>query len=354
MPGPPVLDRKALNRATLARQLLLERRVLPAADVLETLVGLQAQTPQSPYVSLWSRVAGFDPEELSSLLRGRRAVRIALMRSTIHLVSARDCLRIRPLVQPSIDRQYAATRHAKLLAGVDLDAVVAAGRALLEAEPRALDELGKLLAERFEGHDPTALAFVIRTRVPLVQIPPRGLWRASGRPVCATAEDWLGKPLLRRPALRDLVLRYLAAFGPASVRDVQMWSGLTRLREVVDRLRPQLATFRDERGTELFDLSDAPRPEADTPAPPRFLPDYDNVLLGHADRTRMIADEDRRALPIGKPTVLVDGYVRATWKLDRRRAGLDIEPLGRLTRAERAAVAEEGERLAAVLTGRPA
>jgi hypothetical protein len=317
-------------------------------------VGLQAQTPPSPYVSAWSRVADFDPAELSGLIRDRRAVRIALMRSTIHLVSARDCLSIRPLVQPSIDRQFAASPFAKPIAHVDLEAVVTAARALLAEEPRTLTALGRLLAERFPGSDPTALSYAIRTLLPLVQIPPRGLWQGTGRPVCANAEDWLSKPLARRPSLRDLVLRYLSAFGPASVRDFQMWSGLTGMREVFDRLRPQLAVFRDEGGTELLDLPDAPRPDAETPAPPRFLPDYDNVLLGHADRTRMIAEQDRRALPIGTPTVLVDGFVRATWKLDRQRARVDVQPLGRMTRAERAAVAEEGERLAAFLTGRPA
>lgn len=353
MPAPPLLDRRALNRATLARQLLLERHDLPAVDVLERLVGLQAQTPQSPYVGLWSRVTDFDPEELSGLIRDRGAVRIALMRSTIHLVSGRDCLRLRPLVQPYIDRQFAAGRHAKLIAGVDLDAVVAAGRALLEDEPRTLTDLGKLLAERFPGHDATALSYAVRAAAPLVQIPPRGLWRRAGRPVCATAEDWLGKPLARRTSLPNLVLRYLGAFGPASVRDIQSWSGLTRMREVVERLRPRLAVFRDELGTELFDLRDAPRPRGDAPAPPRFLPDFDNILLSHADRGRMVAGA-RAALPIGKPTVLVDGFVQGMWKLDRTRGTIELEPLGRLSRAERSAVADEAERLSLSLTGRPA
>jgi Winged helix DNA-binding domain len=317
-------------------------------------VGLQAQTAQSPYVSVWSRIDGFDPEELSGLIRDRRAVRVALMRSTIHLVGGRDCLRLRPLVQPSIDRQFASSRHSKLAAGVDADEVAAAARALLRDEPVSFTELGRRLAERFPGFDAGALAQLVRTRVPLVQIPPRGLWRQSGAPLCAAAEDWLGKPLARRPSLPGLVRRYLAAFGPASVRDLQAWSGLARMREVVDRLRPELTLFRDERGAELFDLPDSPRPDGGSPVPVRFLADYDNVLLGHADRRRMIADGDRRTLPIGTPTVLVDGFVRATWRFDRAHGKVEVEPLGRLSKTDRGELAAESERLARLLAGPPA
>jgi hypothetical protein len=350
----PVLDPRALNRATLARQLLLERARIPALDLLERLVGLQAQTPQSPYVSVWSRIDAFDPEELSGLIRDRKAVRIALMRSTIHLVSARDCLRMRPLVQSCIDRTWIGSSHSKLLPDADLDAVAEAGRALLRDEAVTFTELGRRLAERFPGLDAGALAMAVRACVPLVQIPPRGLWRTAGAPRVADAEDWLGRPLARRPSLPELVRRYLAAFGPASVADLQMWSGLTRMREVVERLRPELDVLHDERGKELFDVPGAPRPDPGTPAPVRFLPDFDNVLLGHADRARMIAGGDRRRLPIGKPTVLVDGFVRAAWKLDRARGKLELEPLGRLTRSERADLAAESERLATFLIARPA
>ena len=349
----PLLDRRALNRATLARQLLLERQLVPALELLERLVGLQAQTPQSPYVSVWSRIEGFEPEELSGLIRDRRAVRVALMRSTIHLVSARDCLRLRPLVQPSIDRQFASSRHSRLVAGADADEVAAAARALLRDERVTFTELGRRLAERFPGSDAGALAQLVRTRVTLVQIPPRGLWRHAGAPSCAAAEDWLGKPFARRPSLPRFVRGYLAAFGPAGVRDLQAWSGLARMRDVVDRLRPELAVFRDERGAELLDLPDAPRPAGDSPAPVRFLPDYDNVLLGHADRRRMIAD-DSRTLPIGTPTVLVDGFVRATWRFDRAHGRVEVVPLGRLSKPDRAEVAAESERLARLLDVRPA
>src|SRR3954468_15114414 len=247
-PLPEILDRRALNRATLARQLLLERSALRPLDLLEGLGGLQAQTPQSPYVSAWSRLDGFDAEELSALIRDRRAVRVALMRSTIHLVSARDCLGLRPLVQPSIDRQFTGSRHSKLAAGAEVQEVAAAGRALLREEAVSFTELGRRLALQFPGSDAGALAMVMRTQVPLVQIPPRGLWRQPGAPLVAAAEDWLreplprpppapgagrGKPPPRRSSLPQLVRRYLAAFGPASVRDFQTWSGLNRMREPI-------------------------------------------------------------------------------------------------------------------------
>ncbi len=348
--GGDALDRRALNRALLARQLLLARSPLPVPDAVEHLVGLQAQAPTPPYVALWSRLADFRPDELGSLLVDRRAARIALMRSTIHLVSAADCRWLRPLVQPVHARGLRAN-FGRYLQDLDLDAVALAGRELVEERPRTFAELGESLTERWPGRDRQALAMVVRTYVPLVQVPPRGVWGASGSAAHTSAESWFGRPMVADPPADDLVLRYLAAFGPASVRDVQAWSGLTRLRPVVDRLRPALRTFRDERGVELFDLADAPRPPADTPAPPRFLPEWDNALLSHADRTRVAADEDRAALaasgPVPLGAVLVDGFVRAGWRAARESgaATLWITPFARLSPGDRDAVAAEGERL---------
>jgi hypothetical protein len=347
-----VLGLRALNRATLQRQMLLRRAKLSVLEAIEHLVGMQAQAPNAPYIGLWTRLEGFHPDELARLISDRRAVRIALMRNTIHLVTARTCLALRPLVQPVFDRGlYANRTHRAGIEGVDIEALVAAGRALLEERPRTAKELGRLLQEQWPERDATSLARAIRHLVPLVQVPPRGIWGAGGPAAHTTAEAWLGRPLDPDPSLDQMVVRYLGAFGPATVKDVQTWSGLTRLGEVTERLRPRLRTFRDEHGKELFDLPDAPRPGPDTSSPPRFLPEFDNLILSHADRTRIIADDHRNVIAskngMVPATVLVDGFVRGTWKTEgtRGKATLVIEPFEPLSKQDRDALAEEGERL---------
>jgi hypothetical protein len=346
----PTLGPRALNRALLERQMLLRRATLPALDALEHLVGMQAQAPNPPYIGLWTRLDGFRHDELSQLIKDRHAVRIAMMRSTIHLVSARDCLLLRPLLQSVLERGLHGT-WGRRLAGLDTATLAAAGRALVEEQPRTFSDLGTRLREQWPDRDPDALAGAVRTFVPLVQVPPRGLWGASGQSTHTSAEAWLGRPLAPQPALEEMILRYLAAFGPATVRDMQVWSGLTRLREVIDRLRPRLRTFRDEHGIELLDLPDAPVPDADTPAPVRFLAEYDNVLLSYADRTRIIADQHRPLVftvnGIIRATVLVNGFVCGTWKILRHRdaATLIIEPFAPLPTQDWTALAEEGARL---------
>ena len=347
-----VLGPRELNRATLERQMLLRRRKLSAVEAIEHLVGMQAQAPAPPYVGLWTRLEDFHPDELARLILERRAVRIALMRNTVHLVSARDCLALRPLMQPVFDRTLYSTRANRAhLEGIDIEALVAAGRALLEERPRTAKELGELLQEQWPERDPASLARAIRHLVPLVQVPPRGLWGKSGPAAHTTAEAWLGCPLDSAPSLEETILRYLGAFGPATVKDVQTWSGLTRLGEVIERLRGRLRIFRDERGRELFDVPDAPMPDPDTPAPPRFLPEFDNLILSHADRTRVIAEEYRKAIAskngMVPASVLVDGFVRGTWKTERSRgkASLEIKPFEPLTNEDRGALAKEGERL---------
>ena len=345
-----VLSLRALNRATLARQLLLRREPLGAAAAIEHLVGVQAQAPLAPYVALWSRLAGFDPGELGRLVTERAVARAPLMRATIHLVTARDCRRLRPLTQPALARGFAGV-FGRNVAGLDLDAVLGYGRELLEERPRTRAELAPLLAERWPDRDASSLVYAITYLLPLVQPAPRGVWGTTGPSTWTTVEAWLGRPLDPDPSPDAMVLRYLAAFGPASVKDVQTWSGLSRLREVIERLRPELITFTDERGAELFDLPDAPRPDPDTPAPPRFLAEYDNVLLSHADRDRVIPDGRRPPLFAGNGaalgTVLVDGFLRGTWRISRRRgaASLDVEPYRRLSRRDAAAVSREGHRL---------
>jgi hypothetical protein len=349
-----VLGRRALNRALLERQLLLRRVRRPAAEVVEHLVGLQAQEPRDPYVALWTRLEDFDPTELGDLVAGRQAVRSPLMRTTIHLVTARDCLAMAPLLRPVLERGFwTGSPFGRKVKGVDVEAVLAAGRALLDEAPRTTAQLRALLGEQWPAFDDTSLAYAVRHLVPVVQVPPRGVWGQKGLATWATTEHWLGRPLDPAPAIDQVVLRYLAAFGPAGVMDVQTWSGLTRLREVIDRLRPRLRSFRNEAGKELFDLPDAPRPDPDTPAPVRFLPQYDNVALSHADRARISGDaagtwptDDLHWSPL-----LVDGFVAGAWRLarDGGTATLTVRPLAPLSRQDQAALAGEADRLLAFL-----
>ena len=334
--------------------MLLRRAARPALDTVEHLVGLQAQNPGDPYVALWSRLDGSDPQELSAALTDRTAVRVPMQRSTIHLVSARDCLALRPVLQP-VGERMARGQFGRRLEGVDLDELAAAGRELIEQKPRAFGELGRLLAARWPGRDPLALAMTVRALLVLVQIPPRGVWGRGGLALHSTLESWLDRPLDGGDPTPDrLVLRYLAAFGPATVADAQNWSGLTRLGEVVDRLSPRLRRFRDSDGRELWDLPDAPRPDPDLPAPVRFLPEYDNVLLGHADRGRIVASEAATLWADESHhygTFLVDGMVRGSWRVARGKgaATLLVRALPALSAADEAAVGAEAEALLSFL-----
>jgi len=346
-----VLTRSALNRATLARQSLIERARMSALAAIEHLAGMQGQAPHAPYVGLWTRLDGFRADELSELIAARRAVRAPLMRATLHLVSAADFIGMRPVVQPVLERSFAGAPFD--IAGVEVPTLLEAGQSLLAERPRTRVELGAALAREWPEHDPASLAQAITYLVPAVQVPPRGLWGTGGAARWAAAEAWLGGAGddVGAGSREVLFLRYLAAFGPATVRDVQTWSGLTRLAEVADRLRPSLRTFRDEQGNELLDLPDAPRPDPSTPVPPRFLPEYDNLLLAHSDRTRFITGGEQVPLPPGNGarfgTLLVDGTLSATWRITSNSdaAVLHIEPFGGLT--DRDAIAAEGERLLA-------
>jgi hypothetical protein len=259
-----VIDRRRRNRALLARQMLLDRSSVRPLAALTRLIGMQAQTPRSPYTALWSRLDGFDPMTLSRAIAARKAVRIAVMRSTIHLVTAADALRLRPLMQPVLMRELAAPRWRDALDGVDLSALAVRARELLDTQPRTPAQLGAALAPSWPANEPQALAHAARTLLPLVQLPPRGLWDGAGATTVATAEHWLGRLLDVEASWDDVALRYLAAFGPASAADLVAWSRVTGLTEVFQRLRPQLIVHHDPDGRELFDV-----PRAALPRPPR-------------------------------------------------------------------------------------
>ena len=364
-----VLSLREINRALLSRQLLLDRASLPPADsaaarartvvqIIEHLVGLQAQAPFPPYYGLQSRLDGFCPDDLAALITGRSVVRIALMRGTIHLVSARDCLPLRRLLQPVIERGMRSA-FGQQLAGVDAAALAAAGRRLVESEPMTFSRLGQALAGQWPHHPPAALAQGVRAFVPLVQVPPRAVWGQAGQSRHTSAEHWLDQPSQAAgepgPAqvlgLADLVTRYLGAFGPATVRDVAAWSGLTGLKPVMEQLRPSLVIFRDEHGAELFDLPTAPRPGGDVPAPVRLVAEFDNLVLSHTDRSRVISAENTKRLytinGVIPGPVLIDGFVDGMWRLSRSRdaTALTIEMFGPLR--ERAALEREAERVLA-------
>jgi len=340
------LSQRALNRATLDRQLLLRRHEMPAQQAIRHLGGLQGQAPLAPYVGLWTRLAGFTADELSALLSERAVVRAPVMRATVHLADTADFVAFRPLFGPLMAAGLRAN-YARRLTGVDLDALAVQAAGLLATRPLTRAQLATELAAAWPAAEPMSLAYAVTYLVPVVQVPPRGIWGKNAQATWTTAESWLGEPIgpAKPEAVDALVLRYLAAFGPATVADIQTWSGLTRLREVTDRL--ELRAYRGPDGAELLDLADKELPAEDVPAPPRFLPEYDNLLLSHADRRRVIPHAYPVPLWPGngatQGTLLIDGVWDAIWKITAE--ALTITPFRRLTAAEESAIAEEAAKL---------
>lgn len=347
------LSLQALNRATLHRQWLIERRDATALEAIEHLVGMQAQSPLAPYVGLWTRLNGFDPAELAGLIEDREAVRGSMMRATIHLMSSRDFLAFRPLIQPRLEREVFQNmtygRHR--LEGIDIDAVLKAGIERMADGPATAVHLREHLAPLWPDREPAALAHAVRCLLPTIQTPPRGIWGKGGNPAMSTADLWLGSPVTANPSPDDLVLRYLAAYGPASVADAQNWSGLTRLSEIFDRL--DLRTYTDaESGRTLYDLPDITLPDEDIEVPVRFLPEYDNLLLSHADRTRWIDTPTRQSLTLQevltRGSTLHNGQAAALWKQTKSTkttAILEIEPITKLPRSARTQIEAEATNL---------
>ena len=350
----PSMNERALNRALLARQLLLERATLPAHDAIAHLIGLQSQAPHPPYTGLWSRLAEFDPDTVSHGLTDRSLVRASTLRGTVHLMTASDAASIRPHLQPTYDRLLRANQAFPKLDGIDFEELAAFGARQLTERPRSLNELRPALLEQWPDRDPAALALAVSDLVPLVQLPPRGLWRTTGKPVLAPLESWLGPTGATEP-VEAFVRRYLAAFGPANAADMQTWSGLMGLKPVFERMRPELIAFHDG-SREIYDLPEAPRPDPDTPAPVRFIAEWDNLLIGHQRRARIISEANRKriATPNGMVpgTILIDGFVQGAWKIEKRAgdATLAITLFRSIDDADRADLEQEGEKLLAFLS----
>lgn len=342
-----MLSARDLNRATLARQMLLERAPVDVVEGVRRLAGVQAQEPRPPYLGLWARLEGFARDDLHGALRDGRVLRATAMRGTLHALAAEDFATWRPALQPVLETALAAIKDRS--EGLDREATLAAARELLAERPRTFGETRAALSERFGGVDERALGFLTRMCLPLVMVPSEDRWSFARDSPFALADDRVGEA-----DLAALVRGYLGAFGPATVRDAETWSGLKGLAGTFAALRDELVTFADERGRELFDLPGAPRPGPDVAAPPRLLPEFDNLVLAHADRTRVIDDEHRPLLTKTgnlriRPTYLVDGRVAGAWALaaKKRRATVTLEPFAKAPpKRVLAALAREAESLA--------
>ena len=346
-----ILTLRELNRATLARQLLLDRATITPLEAIKRLAGMQSQLSNPPYIGLWSRLHAFKRDELTYLLEQRQVVRTSMMRRTLHLTTAEDYLRFRPALHSLHARDLDTYFNKQATNPLKKEQLLAEIRSFLQEKPRTNVELRAKLAEMVPGMS-EQLLYKVRVSLSLIQVFPGGAWGIGGSPAYAEATTWLGQSFVSETeGLHSLIFSYLAAFGPASVKDLQIWSGLTRLLPVVDALRADLVTFRDEQGQELFDVPGAPLPSADGTTPVRFLPDFDNLVLAHCDRRRIIADRYRPFVFPGNsmvlPTFLVDGFVAGVWKIERTptKAVLVIQPFELLTNKARKDVREEGERL---------
>lgn len=351
-----VLTAAELNRASLGRQLLLERAPLEPVEAIERLVALQAQEPASPYVALWSRVHDFRPESLDEAFRERRVVKGTLLRVTLHAVSAADYLRFWPAMAPTL-RIWREQGLRRLGIEVDFGPIERAALAHL-AEPRTNPEMAARLP-RLEGTGPAGQTdswWAVRPHLPAVHVPRDVAWSFGRRPTYVAAESWLGRPLVSESdGLEHLIRGYLAGFGPAALGDLARFTRIERrrLRPALERLVPQLRLFRDEAGRLLYDVPDGELPPPDTPAPVRFLPMWDSLLLAYEHGGRVAADAHRRRILRVNgdwlPTFLVDGQVAGLWRseLVEGRTTIRWDPFEPLSPGVEDAVRAEAERLAA-------
>jgi hypothetical protein len=346
--GGKILSQRALNRATLARQMLLERAKTPIRDAIRWLGGVQAQQSNDPYIALWSRIESFGQEDLTAAILDRSILRATTIRGTLHLHPVSDLVGFRALVQPFLSAQW-KSNFLKRLGEEDEAKVIRAGIRLLDRGPMTAGALGRALKEQFPSAEPAALSSAIALHETLVQIPPTRLWGNGSAPILQRLENYL--PEIPAPSLTrtDLVRRYLSAFGPASVNDMQVWCRLTRLSVSFEEIGDELIVLADGNGRTLYDLPDAPRPDEETPAPVRFLPLYDNVYLGYHDRRRLLGEGTARLGSMFeefRPAVLVDGTISGGWSLQRNKgtATIHIELHRRMSRSDLDEVVAEGER----------
>jgi hypothetical protein len=344
------LTLRDLNRATLARQMLLERAALPATDAMEQLGGMQAQLNSAPSVGLWTRLRDFDRAQLAEAIESHDVVKATWLRATLHLVTAADYACFRATLAPALGGASDAILERRG-AQFNREVVLAAARTFIGEQPRTFAEISAMVSELLPDEDVGAMRYTVRTHLPLVQVPSPGGWSYPAQPSFTLAEPWIGRAVDSEERLRELALRYLAVFGPASSADMQTWSGLAKLKDLFEQLRPELRVYRTDGRRELFDLPNAPLPGGDVPAPVRFLPQFDNLVLSHSNRTRILADEHRSRVYLPglrvAATILVDGFVQGVWKIEpeRKAATLVIEPFGTLGAQDRDALADEGGRL---------
>lgn len=339
------------NRTLLARQHLLDRVDEDAIEVLDRCVGMQSQDPRAAFFGLWSRVEGFEPSELDGLLTEREVVRIALLRSTVFLVDAEDARWIRPLAEPILRRELTEA-HAPRLVGANPSQVLADAAELLTGRELGGADLGKQLAVRHPGENPATLTGIARCGLPLVQVPPRGLWRGRGTPTYRLFDEWVGpgEPAVSGDDARaDLIRLYLRGFGPATVKAIQTWAGITRLGPLIEKLEAdwELVRLTGPHGETLYDLDGLGLADPDAPAPARLVAPFDHVIGVSADRVR-VADPElfrRTVTRNGRSPgfVFADGFLAGTWHLDGD--DVRIEMLREITRAEQREVDAEVDRL---------
>lgn len=350
----PVLTRRALNRALLARQWLDQRRQASVPAAVRHLAGMQAQQAAPPFTGLWTRVENFQTESLRQAIFDKELVRATAMRATLHLLTAADYLEFHSALAPMLQQAF-QSQLGKHASSIPMDLALTAARRAFSKDSLTFHELRDAMKEQFPDCNERVIGYGVKTHLELVTVPGDSPYAFQPNSPYTLAQKWLGKPPRKSDATTGLVERYLAAFGPATPADFQAWSGMRGAAAHFATLRAKLSVFQDENGRELFDLPDAPRPGEDTPVPVRFLPEFDNVVLAHKDRSRIIDDEYRSRIVsknlLVAATFLVDGFVSGVWsvKATKSKAVLSITAFNKLRAQDKKSLTEEGHNLLAFL-----